>query len=67
MNIFDEYEYKTDLRCVTTKGIDQDKTIPAAERTGSEQYAMAMLCKQDKEQLDRIEYKLNLLLAETGE
>jgi hypothetical protein len=43
--------------------IDNDKEIPADERTGSSGYFMSMLCKQDKQQLDRIETMLNKLLG----
>jgi len=45
----------------TTSGVDHDKEIPANERMSGD-YAMAMLCKQDKEQLDRIEKKLDKLI-----
>lgn len=41
----------------------EDKIIPAEKRTGSGAYSMAMLCKQDKEQLDRIEEKLDSLIS----
>jgi len=43
-------------------GIDHDKEIPAEERTGSAAYSMALLCKQDKEQLDLIEEMLKEVL-----
>ena len=46
-----------------TTSIDHDKEIPADKRTGSGAYSMAMLCKQDKEQMDRIEAKLDRVLA----
>ena len=38
--------------------VNDDKEIPASKRTGSAAYSMALLCKQDKEQLDRIELML---------
>ena len=40
--------------------IDHDAEIPADERTGSADYSMALLCKQDKEQMNRIEKMLNI-------
>ena len=46
-----------------TTSIDHDNVIPADKRTGSAGYSMAMLCKQDKKQLDRIEAKLDALLG----
>ena len=42
--------------------IDHGNTIPAEQRTGSATVSLAMLCKQDKEQMDRIEAMLNKLL-----
>lgn len=54
----------------TDVNVDHNKEIPAAERshraTGGERiysadYIMALLCKQDKEQLDRIERKLGYI------
>lgn len=44
-----------------TPGIDHFKDIPAEERTGSADYSLSMLCRQDKEQLDRIEKMLTRL------
>ena len=39
--------------------VDHDTEIKANERIGLASYSMALLCKQDKEQLDRIEAMLN--------
>ena len=43
-------------------GVDHDKEIPVEERIGSAAYSMTLLCKQDKQQLDRIESMLKELL-----
>lgn len=42
--------------------VDHSKDVPAEERTGSGEYSMSMLCRQDKEQLDRIEKMLKKIL-----
>ncbi len=40
----------------------EEREIPAAERRGfGGTYILALLCKQDKEQLDRIEKMLRIL------
>ena len=57
-----ESGYKdTIMQCA---GVDHNKEIPASERTGSAGYSMSLLCKQDKDQMDRIEEKLDLLRLE---
>jgi hypothetical protein len=43
--------------------VDDDTEIPASERTGSAGWMTSMLCKQDKEQIDRIEEKLDKILS----